>query len=915
MQSSGSDDAAATNVPPDLIDAHAASTEWRGPAPVFYRINLAKITRAEYGASLSPLKTLWALLLLRVLRVKAPASADDPAVDSLAPFMTPSLRASGPVKEQFEAMAAELASAGFHSPVCYAIDDYFHSTGTVLMCFAHRHLPIMARLHLRVWAFKNPPAAALFTEFVTAYTDGSYVWSMSSRPDLATPPNCRVVRRTGAAPLELLKAHQAELAQRGVGMGGATVRVVEAEEAVVLNERFHECVKDFHVARGVFVPLTEQERAHAVAKKEVRQEAVSGGSKYPDVMVEIDRIQNHQGSSRGGLILLIVTMLLFLFAGVPGQTSIYRALALIPILLFHEAGHYIAMRLSGYRNVKMFFIPGFGAAVTGRAYNVAGWKKAVVSLMGPVPGIVVGIIVGLCGMVFQSPFAIEAAFLTVLLNGFNLIPLMPFDGGQIVHSLLFSRHYILDVLFRGAAGAAMLAAYAGTNSYIFLMLAIFVLMAIPSAYRTGKVMRELRREGFRPVSRDDQTIPRDAAERIITKLREGSTKTPVNAITAQQTISVFEALNARPPGWIATIVLGGAYLASLAAAIVFFVVFAAAKNGTMPRFMGSSSGAPSHTVAAAEVKRAGAAPTLPTDQCNTVVATHSSRAKAEEAYAKATAQLRLGESASLVGDTVMIRIPASDGARRTHWIDTLEAGSTEAFVDGQGMRASFEFRATAPNAKVAAEINEAFASYFELPTEDGRIVAPWSPTGITAEQRRARATLSRLLDANPYSDPELKALSKRMEDARRRGETDAAKAMRAEYTTLERTIRIRLIEEIARDPSDAIDQTVVKHFLERLKSSSVNIYEIATAPEILERLGTVALIDGRADPAGDRTAGRYGYMNYKGLELRIDMITFHDPAEGAAAVARWLEAQGCTKVRYHVEGYSTEEDEDVVPGD
>ena len=163
MHPSGNDDAAATNGPPDSIDAHATSTEWRGPAPVFYRIDLAKITRAEYGASLSPLKTLWALLLLRVLRVKAPASADDPAVDSLAPFMTPSLRASGPVKDQFDAMAAELASAGFHSPVCYAIDDYFHSTGTVLMCFAHRHLPIMARLHLRVWAFKNPPAAALFT--------------------------------------------------------------------------------------------------------------------------------------------------------------------------------------------------------------------------------------------------------------------------------------------------------------------------------------------------------------------------------------------------------------------------------------------------------------------------------------------------------------------------------------------------------------------------------------------------------------------------------------------------------------------------------------------------------------------------------------------------------------------------------
>ena len=38
------------------------------------------------------------------------------------------------------------------------------------------------------------------------------------------------------------------------------------------------------------------------------------------------------------------------------------------------------MRAFKYRNVQMFFIPFFGAAVTGRNFSVAGYKKAIVSL-------------------------------------------------------------------------------------------------------------------------------------------------------------------------------------------------------------------------------------------------------------------------------------------------------------------------------------------------------------------------------------------------------------------------------------------------------------------------------------------------------------------------------------------------------
>src|SRR4051812_15229775 len=76
------------------------------------------------------------------------------------------------------------------------------------------------------------------------------------------------------------------------------------------------------------------------------------------------------GGGVGGLMVLVVSILVFIGVGLPGSASSpgdkgsrsWEALALlVPILLFHELGHYLAMRIFGYRNVRMFFIPLLGA--------------------------------------------------------------------------------------------------------------------------------------------------------------------------------------------------------------------------------------------------------------------------------------------------------------------------------------------------------------------------------------------------------------------------------------------------------------------------------------------------------------------------------------------------------------------------
>lgn len=116
---------------------------------------------------------------------------------------------------------------------------------------------------------------------------------------------------------------------------------------------------------------------------------------------------------------------------------------IVGVLLFHEAGHFVAMKALGYENMRVFFVPFLGAAVSGRAANPGGWRSGVVSLAGPVPGIVVAAV--LFAIAPQVPLARATVLGLVVINGINLLPFTPLDGGRLMGTVLFSRHRLLEM--------------------------------------------------------------------------------------------------------------------------------------------------------------------------------------------------------------------------------------------------------------------------------------------------------------------------------------------------------------------------------------------------------------------------------------------------------------------------------------
>lgn len=143
-----------------------------------------------------------------------------------------------------------------------------------------------------------------------------------------------------------------------------------------------------------------------------------------------------------GLVLFLVSFVVsFLLWGV--QTEWQFAVIIMIVLSVHEMGHAVAMRAFGYQRIQMYFVPFVGAFVTGKVKNIAAWKQAVILFAGPLPGIMVTVVFALHPyLLFQHRFVMLLLAAVLMLNAYNLLPIVPLDGGRIVELTFQGRAWL-----------------------------------------------------------------------------------------------------------------------------------------------------------------------------------------------------------------------------------------------------------------------------------------------------------------------------------------------------------------------------------------------------------------------------------------------------------------------------------------
>ena len=212
-------------------------------------------------------------------------------------------------------------------------------------------------------------------------------------------------------------------------------------------KHIHRTVKGYKRAKKVGVlnakssmPMAEPKSFQTLYKNSEEKTILRGLDEKP-------KPSTKEGKMRTFFISGLTFVLFFGLIGIPWSTLPL----IVAVLLIHELGHFFAMKYFGYQDTSIFFIPLFGAAAKGEKEYVRSFEEYIVFLAGPVPGMVISVVIGVMMLnsqeLMSNGLLREYALMSFVINYINLLPIYPLDGGKVVQTLLFTRYPKLQYYF------------------------------------------------------------------------------------------------------------------------------------------------------------------------------------------------------------------------------------------------------------------------------------------------------------------------------------------------------------------------------------------------------------------------------------------------------------------------------------
>jgi Zn-dependent protease len=144
------------------------------------------------------------------------------------------------------------------------------------------------------------------------------------------------------------------------------------------------------------------------------------------------------------------------------------------VLLIHELGHFFAMKHFKCKNVRTIFLLVLGITTTSSIVK-SRLNRTVISMAGPVPGIVLGSILLILSGYLPDEIYSLAEFL-VIINFFNLIPIAVLDGGNIFETLFIPNSNKKIGIYNLVTGAGSLIYCFLHPDYFIIWLCILIIL-------------------------------------------------------------------------------------------------------------------------------------------------------------------------------------------------------------------------------------------------------------------------------------------------------------------------------------------------------------------------------------------------------------------------------------------------------
>lgn len=125
---------------------------------------------------------------------------------------------------------------------------------------------------------------------------------------------------------------------------------------------------------------------------------------------------------------------------------VYMAAVLI-VIIIHEMGHFFSMKLFNYSNIKIFILPILGLFNNEKKQHASQKKLALIILAGPLPGILIGVILIFINKEFNNSTLKILSNSFLFINLLTCLPFYPLDGGRLIEILFFKESYIIRLAF------------------------------------------------------------------------------------------------------------------------------------------------------------------------------------------------------------------------------------------------------------------------------------------------------------------------------------------------------------------------------------------------------------------------------------------------------------------------------------
>lgn len=194
---------------------------------------------------------------------------------------------------------------------------------------------------------------------------------------------------------------------------------------------------------------------------------------------------------KGHISITIFSMVIFALTFSLLIDDYFLILMLLLVLLVHELGHFFFMKLFGYKNVKMLFIPFMGAMVQGKKEEYSQLQTAIMILAGPIPGIVFGSLLLFGVSLGEQDFLVFLGVFFILLNVFNLLPIGPLDGGQLIKVLFFQNNELIQLIFTFISSLGIIALGWWFDSWIIMLFGFLLGFSVKRLYKTYLMRKDM----------------------------------------------------------------------------------------------------------------------------------------------------------------------------------------------------------------------------------------------------------------------------------------------------------------------------------------------------------------------------------------------------------------------------------------